>query len=49
MHAHFERACNKPQNLTSKLKILKSKLKNLKKRKATNFMSEFQFISVLKF
>ena len=47
MHVHFERPCNKLKNVTTKLKILKSKLENLKKKKKIkkppHFMSEFQF------
>ena len=30
MREHFEIPCNEPKNVTSKLKILKSKLENLK-------------------
>ena len=30
LHAHFEKPCNKPKNVNSKIKILKSKLENLK-------------------
>ena len=33
MHAHFERPSNKLKNVTSKLKILKSKLENLRNLK----------------
>ena len=29
-HVHFKKPCNKLKNVTSKLKILKSKLENLK-------------------
>ena len=40
MHPHFEG----PKNVTSKLRILKSKLDNLKKlKRPLNFMSEFRF------
>ena len=34
MHAQFEKPQNKPKNVTSKLKILKSALRNLKKIKS---------------
>ena len=52
MQAQFERLCNKLKNVTSKLKILKSKLENPKKIEnlpilCLNF--NFNFISVFKF
>ena len=37
MHAHFEWPCKKLKNVTSKQKILKSKLENLKKIKSYQF------------
>ena len=43
MHTHFERPCNKLKNVTSKLKILKSRLEDLKKFKSLPILSEFQF------
>ena len=50
MHAHFERSCNKLKNVTSKLKILKSKFENLKKIKNLAILClNFNSISVFKF
>ena len=50
MHAHFERPCNKLKNASSKLKILESKLANLKKFKNLPILClNFNYISVFKF
>ena len=50
MHAHFERPYNKLKNVTFKLKILKSKLENLKKcRNLPILCQNFHFISVFDF
>ena len=50
MHAHSERPCNKLKNVTSKLKMLKSKLENLKKIKnLLTLCLNFDFISVFEF
>ena len=41
----IDKTYNKLKNLTSKLKILQSKLENLKQiLKLSNFMTEFRFI-----
>ena len=51
MHAHFERPCNKLNNVTSKLRILRSKLeKNLKKLSNLPILClNFNFKSVFEF
>ena len=50
MHVQFERPCGKPKNVTSKLKLPKSKLVNLKKFKSLPILSlNFDFISVFQF
>ena len=45
---HFERPCNKLQNVTSKLKILKSKLENLKKFKIRRLKGTVEFCFKMK-